>query len=86
VNWEAMSEHLHEISAMVATGAHALVVCDGAGWHQPGERLRLPDKLSLLRLPPDADRVRHEAPIVNAGDLASFKQAATVREDVTDAR
>lgn len=52
VNSEAMGEHLREISAMVAPGAHALVVCDGAGWHQPGERLRLPDNVSLLRLPP----------------------------------
>ena len=54
VNTEAMVEHLREISAMVAPGAHALVVCDGAGWHQPGERLSLPDNISLLRLPPYA--------------------------------
>lgn len=54
VNSEAMGEHLREISTMVAPGAHALVVCDGAGWHQPGERLRLPDNISLLRLPPYA--------------------------------
>ena len=54
VNSEAMAEHLREISAMVAPGAHALVVCDGAGWHQPGARLRLPDNISLLRLPPYA--------------------------------
>ena len=39
---------------MVEPGAHALVVCDGAGWHRPGERLRLPDNISLLRLPPYA--------------------------------
>ena len=54
VNSEAMAEHLREISAMVAPGAHALVVCDGAGWHQQGERLCLPDNISLLRLPPYA--------------------------------
>ncbi len=54
VNSEAMSEHLRETSAMVATGAHALMVCDGAGWHQPGERLIIPDNISLLRLPPYA--------------------------------
>jgi transposase len=28
------------------------VVCDGAGWHQPGERLRVPDNVTLLPLPP----------------------------------
>lgn len=54
VNTEAMVEHLREISATVAPGAHALVVCDGAGWHQPGTRLHLPDNISLLHLPPYA--------------------------------
>ena len=54
VNTEAMSEHLRQISLMVAPGAHALVVCDGAGWHQTGERLCLPNNISLLRLPPYA--------------------------------
>jgi transposase len=52
VNAEAMGEHLQEISAQVAPGAHAVVVCDGAGWHQPGERLRVPANITLLPLPP----------------------------------
>ncbi len=42
VNTEAMNLHLKEIATQVATGAHALhalLVCDGAGWHQPGTRL-----------------------------------------------
>ena len=38
VNTEAGNEHLKVISTQVATSAHALLVCDGAGWHQPGER------------------------------------------------
>jgi hypothetical protein len=42
VNTEAMNEHLIEISAMVAPGAHAILVCDGAGWHQPSARWQLP--------------------------------------------
>jgi transposase len=54
VNAEAMAEHLREISANVAAGAHGLVVCDGAGWHQPSVRLHLPDNVSLLKLPPYA--------------------------------
>ncbi len=33
-------------------GAHAVVVCDGAGWHQQGKRLRVPDNILLLTLPP----------------------------------
>jgi DDE superfamily endonuclease len=54
VNTEAMNEHLKEISAQVARGRHALLICDGAGWHQPGERLIVPDNISLLHLPPYA--------------------------------
>ena len=29
-----------------------MVVCDGAGWHQSGRRLRVPDNITLLPLPP----------------------------------
>jgi len=39
VNTEAMNEHLKEISTQVSPGAHAVVVCDRAGWHQPGKLL-----------------------------------------------
>jgi transposase len=44
--------HLQEISTQVAPGADAVVILDGAGWHQRGGRLRLPDNISLLALPP----------------------------------
>lgn len=53
-NTEAMNLHLCEISAMVASGAHAVLVCDGAGWHQRGRRLRVPDNITLINLPPYA--------------------------------
>ncbi|CAL8978464.1 hypothetical protein RHODGE_RHODGE_04543 [Rhodoplanes serenus] len=33
-------------------GYHAVVVLDGAGWHKTGGRLRVPDNISLLKLPP----------------------------------
>jgi len=52
VNTEAMAEHLAEISTQVAPGAHAVLVCDGAGWHQTGGKLRVPDTITLLPLPP----------------------------------
>lgn len=52
VNTEAMNEHLNEISTQVASGAHCLLVCDRAGWHQKGERLIVPDNITLLALPP----------------------------------
>jgi transposase len=47
-----MSEHLKEISTQVAPRAHAVLGCDGAGWHQRGKRLKVPDNISLLPLPP----------------------------------
>ena len=52
VNSEAMAEHLREISTQVVPSAHAVLVLDGAGWHQVGERLPVPDNISLLALPP----------------------------------
>jgi transposase len=51
VNTEAMNEHLKEISTQVSPVAHAVVLCDGAGWHQQGKRLITPDNITLLRIP-----------------------------------
>jgi transposase len=51
-NTGAMNEHLGEISIEVAPGAHAILVCDGAGWHQRGKKLQVPDRITLLSLPP----------------------------------
>jgi len=51
-NGPAMTLHLAEISRHVASGAHAVVTLDGAGWHQTGGKLRVPDNISLLPLPP----------------------------------
>lgn len=52
VNTGAMNLHLAEISRAVKPGSHAVVVLDGAGWHQTGGKLTLPDNISLLHLPP----------------------------------
>ena len=54
VNTEAMNEPLEEISTQVAAGAHAVLVLDGAGWHQAGGKLSVPDNITLLSLPPYA--------------------------------
>jgi transposase len=51
-NAEAMSIHLAEISTQVAEGVHAVVLCDGAGWHQTGGELTVPGNISLLPIPP----------------------------------
>ena len=51
-NTEGMNEHLKEISTQVTAGAHEVLVCDGAGWHQQGDRLQVPDNITLLPLLP----------------------------------
>jgi transposase len=52
VNTEAMNLHLAETSRHVTPGAHAGITLDGAGWHQTGAKLAVPDNVSLLPLPP----------------------------------
>jgi transposase len=47
-----MNLHLAEISTQVVPGAVAAVICDGAGWHQTGGRLKLPSNIVLIPLPP----------------------------------
>jgi hypothetical protein len=56
INTEALIEHLIDISAMVAADSHAVLVCDGAGWHQLGQRVCMSENLTLLRLPPTRRR------------------------------
>ena len=50
-NADAMNLHLAEIACCVASGAHAVVVLDGAGWHG-APALAVPDNITLLPLPP----------------------------------
>ena len=53
VNVEAMNIHLAEISRHVTEDAHAVLVLDQAGWHT-SRKLRVPENISLLPLPPYA--------------------------------
>jgi transposase len=46
-----MTLHLAEISRNVTAGSHAVIWLDGAGWHQTGGKLNVPDNISLLKLP-----------------------------------
>lgn len=46
-----MNEHLKLISTATAFGRHALVIMDGAGWHQQDLADDF-DNLTLLKLPP----------------------------------
>ncbi len=47
-----MNLHPSEISTAISSGAHAVLVVDGAGWHQTSGSLRMPDNVTLLHLPP----------------------------------
>lgn len=49
-NTETMALHLAEISITVASGAHAVVLMDQAGWHTTG-KLAVPDNISIIPLP-----------------------------------
>ncbi len=49
----AMAEHLKEISVNVASGAHAVLILDQAGWHL-SPKLKIPSNITLLSLPPRA--------------------------------
>ena len=51
-NTERINLHLEKISTQVETGAQAVLICDGAGWHQTGGELVVPDNIVLLHLPP----------------------------------
>ena len=51
-NTEMMNLHLAEISTQVAKDAIAVLTCDGAGWHQLGGALVVPDNIVLQHLPP----------------------------------
>lgn len=75
-NTEMMNLHLAEISTQVALGAHAVLVCDGAGWHQRGKDLQVPANITLLSLPPYSSDLN---PMENVWDyLRQNKLCATV--------
>jgi hypothetical protein len=86
VNAELMSLHLAEISRCVAAGAHAILVLDGAGWHQTGGRLVVPENITLMPLPPYAPELN---PVENIweflrANLLSHRVWETT-EDILDA-
>lgn len=51
-NTECVNLHLAEISRLVAPEALAALIWDGAGWHQTGGELKVPNNIILIPLPP----------------------------------
>ena len=72
-NAAMMNLHLAEISAQVTQGAHAVVIMDGAGWHQTGGELRMPANITPLRLPPYAPELN---PVENVWALLRSNKLA----------
>ena len=52
-NARTMDLHLAEIAKTVAPGAHAILILDGAGWHD-ARALNVPANITLIELPPYA--------------------------------
>ena len=82
VNTEAMNEHLKEISSQVAQGAHAVLVVDGAGWHQTGGKLTVPTNITLLLLPPYAPELN---PMENVWEYLRANKLCALVWDTYDA-
>lgn len=81
-NTEMMNLHLAEISTQVAEGAIAVLTCDGAGWHQLGGALVVPNNIILLHLPPYSPELN---PMENVWDyLRQNKLCALVWDSYDD--
>lgn len=74
VSTECMNLHLAEISTQVAPGSVAVLICDGAGWHQTGGALTLPDNIVMLPLPPYAPELN---PMENVWDYLRANKLST---------
>ena len=81
VNTEAMNKHLEVISAEVAPGSFAVLVCDGAGWHQRGKTLVVPDNIMLLSLPPYSPELN---PMENVWDYLRQNKLCSLVWDTYD--
>jgi len=58
-NTAMMQLHLDEISRHVAPGAHAILICDQAGWHTT-RALIMPRNITILLLPPRSPELNPE--------------------------
>ena len=54
----------------------AVLICDGAGWHQPGGELVVPDNIVLLPLPPYAPELN---PMENVWDYLRGNKLCAAR-------
>jgi len=78
-NTECINLHLEEISAQISPGHVAALIWDGAGWHQTGGELKVPDNIVLISLPPYSPELN---PMENVWDyLRANKLSSGVWDD-----
>lgn len=71
-NARTMDLHLAEIARAVAPGAHAILILDGAGWHD-ARALNVPANITLIKLPlyaPELNPVENVWAYLRANKLA----------------
>jgi hypothetical protein len=78
-NAEMMNLYPVEISVNVASGAHAVLTVDGAGWHKTGDKLHVPGKITLLHLPPYSPRTQSGAKCLGLFGAAASSATACRR-------
>jgi hypothetical protein len=78
-NTACMNLHLQEISSQVPAGTVAALIWDGAGWHQTGGDLVVPDNIVLIPIPPYTPELN---PMENVWDyLRGNKPSARIWKD-----
>ena len=79
-NIAAMNLHLAEIAMAVASGAHAVLLLDQAGWHL-SDKLIVPPNITLLPLPPKMPRTQpgRECLAIHARQLALQPRLSLLR-------
>lgn len=78
-NTECMNLHLAEIATQITPGSTGVMLCDGAGWHQTGGELVVPDNIVLVHLPPYSPELN---PMENVWEyLRANKLTARVWDD-----
>lgn len=84
-NTEAMNKHLEEIGKAVAPGAHAVLILDGAGWHD-SQDLVMPENITPIILPPYSPELN---PVENIWEYLRKNKLANriydTYEDIVDA-
>lgn len=86
----SMNEHLKQISLAIASKAHAVLICDGAGWHAKSKNLDVPSNITLVTLPPyspELNTMENIWAFLRGNQLCKFvwKTSADIMHDCAEA-